>query len=706
MNVRREINRALLVCAAILIAIAAVVGWKQSVTLLQGVPGYLALLLLALLARFFGLIYALAATITLGFGFWFYILPSAFPERLAGLRLVLFLVAAVAIVAVSRRRAAQLVEAEERYRSLVELSPDGIGVGDEKARVVYANRALLRIVGATRLDQVLGKSMYEFIHPDFRPLAQERVARVTAGEAIHPRETKWLTLDGRAVDVEGVAVAVRHSGRTWFQGFVRDLTERNKTRAELDATARRMHALFDSAIDGIAFFDRDGLYLDVNPAGAAMLDRTREDVIGKRIGSFTASENQSSLASAWEMMQRGERVRGEFTLVRKDGQLRDVELVTVPFVLPDSHAVFVHDITDRKRAERTSQKLSALLIDAETLGQTGSWEQDLVSGEIINTDANRRLFFGDDRSKGERIEDYVEVMHPDDRARVLESRERLHAGTGDGDIEYRVIWPDGSLHWIFGRATIVRDEAGRPLRAYGTNRDITERKRSQEELTRRAEQLSALSSRLLQSQDEERRRIARELHDTTAQNLGALRMNLSLLRRSATADAATSETIEESIALTERAIAEIRTLSYLLHPPMIDEAGLLPSLRWYAEGFEQRSGIAVTLDVPAELERLPIETETAIFRIVQEALTNIQRHSGSAVAMIRIERDPEMLKLEIRDEGCGVPAALRGDESRLAAAGVGIAGMRERAAELGGKMTIDSNDGGTTIAVQLPVAEA
>jgi signal transduction histidine kinase len=211
----------------------------------------------------------------------------------------------------------------------------------------------------------------------------------------------------------------------------------------------------------------------------------------------------------------------------------------------------------------------------------------------------------------------------------------------------------------------------------------------------------------LQSQDEERRRIARELHDTTAQNLGALRLDLAALKRSAAAsDPSAREMIDESIALTERSIAEVRTLSYLLHPPMIEEGGLLPSLRWYAQGFQERSGISVTLDLPDELERLPAETETAVFRIVQEALTNILRHSGSAIAKIRIEREGAELEVDVRDEGRGIPLALRGNETVFAAAGVGIASMRERVRELGGRMNVESDDRGTTIEIRLPIPES
>jgi signal transduction histidine kinase len=462
--------------------------------------------------------------------------------------------------------------------------------------------------------------------------------------------------------------------------------------------------------------DRAGDVVLHNPVSSVIWGETivpGEERWAKSEGFWHSSGLQVA-AEEWasrRALDEGQTSRDELIDIHTfDGAKKIIKNYAAPIRDPDgtiTGAIVVNeDVTDRVRAEETLRKTERLLVDAEKLGHTGSWEQDLVSGEIVNTEANQRLFFGDDGSKGARMEDYIEAVHPDDRARIVAAREARDDGTGPDDIEFRVVWPDGSVHWLFGRATVVRDSAGRPLRAYGTNADITERKRAEEELAQRAQQLESLSTRLLQSQDEERRRIARELHDTTAQNLAALRMDLSMLKRSVDAsDPSARQTLEESIALTERAIAEIRTLSYLLHPPMIEPAGLLPSLRWYAQGFQERSGIAVALELPDELERLPLATETALFRIIQESLTNIRRHSGSSVAEIRIEREPGILKLNIRDDGRGVPLHLRGDETVLAAAGVGIASMRERVRELGGSMNVQSDDRGTAIEIRLPIAE-
>ena len=169
------------------------------------------------------------------------------------------------------------------------------------------------------------------------------------------------------------------------------------------------------------------------------------------------------------------------------------------------------------------------------------------------------------------------------------------------------------------------------------------------------QQLHALAGRLMHTQDDERRRIAQMLHETTAQDLAALKMHLARLHRTndslSDADRAA---LAESMSLAEQSITEVRTLSYLLHPPFLDEMGLVSALRWYAGGFGERSGITVDLDLPESFERLPLDTETALFRVVQESLINIHRHSGSQTARIRLRRDAETLVLEIEDQGHGV----------------------------------------------------
>ena len=209
----------------------------------------------------------------------------------------------------------------------------------------------------------------------------------------------------------------------------------------------------------------------------------------------------------------------------------------------------------------------------------------------------------------------------------------------------------------------------------------------------------------MQVQDEERRRVAQMLHETTAQHLAALKMLLARLNRSASRfNEDERNALTESISLAELSITEIRTVSYLLHPPLLEEAGLVSALQWYAGGFAERSGITVDLDLPENLERLPLDTETVLFRVVQESLTNIHRHAGSKTARIRLRRDPETLVLEVEDWGRGIPnASLKRITS--GGGGVGIAGMSERIEQLGGRLEVTSSGPGTTVRVRLPLAK-
>ena len=217
--------------------------------------------------------------------------------------------------------------------------------------------------------------------------------------------------------------------------------------------------------------------------------------------------------------------------------------------------------------------------------------------------------------------------------------------------------------------------------------------------------LRELSARLLQLQDDERRRIARELHDSVGQTLAALAMNLSAVRLDVERLTTIAHALTDSENLVRDMSTEVRTISHLLHPPLLDEAGLASALRWYVEGFALRSKIKVELNLPEDFGRLPRESETAIFRVVQECLTNIHRHSESPLARIRLRhRDHEVL-VEIADKGKGIPPEKKQQLASTGAPGVGIRGMRERLRQLGGTLEINSNGTGTMVIVHLPIPE-
>ena len=228
--------------------------------------------------------------------------------------------------------------------------------------------------------------------------------------------------------------------------------------------------------------------------------------------------------------------------------------------------------------------------------------------------------------------------------------------------------------------------------------DITERKEAEQ-------QLAQLTARLLKTQDEERRRIARELHDVTAQSIGLIMLNLAQVQNAAsTLDSRNQDRLTESIALGEQALKDIRTLSYVLHPPLLDQAGLITALKWYVKGFNERSGVKVNFsETGNEGQRMPPEIEYALFRVVQECLTNIRRHTKSETAEIDLTRTTEEISLSVRDHGKGHKLEIARNGEGAEFMGVGIPGMRHRLKQLGGDLLVDSSLDGTTVTATVPV---
>lgn len=232
---------------------------------------------------------------------------------------------------------------------------------------------------------------------------------------------------------------------------------------------------------------------------------------------------------------------------------------------------------------------------------------------------------------------------------------------------------------------------------YWLNNELAERQRSERAIR-------ALGVRLLESQDAERRRIARELHDSLGQYLAGAKISLEVSNRPAITAEKRSELMNECCDLLDKALAETRTLSHLLHPPGLDELGFTAAAQWYVEGFSKRSGVQVTLETPPDLGRLPRSAELVLFRILQESLTNIHRHSGSSAAEIRLVKTAKSATLSVRDYGKGMPLRVREALSTNGGGlGVGLAGMRERLEEMGGSLDVESSTTGTTIFARLPL---
>lgn len=338
-----------------------------------------------------------------------------------------------------------------------------------------------------------------------------------------------------------------------------------------------------------------------------------------------------------------------------------------------------------------------------------------ADGSIQSLSASFLALLGISLQECSRI-DWTDLVHPEDRQRVRSRWRECTAARGDWDCEFRVVAADGGIRVLLSRGAPLSGSDPSPLEYGGVHLDITERVREQGEMARQQDELEKrvsrqttalreLSRRLMYLQDEERRRIARELHDSTGQSLTAIKINLDLLGREASGFSPEARKLfEELLSLVESCSAGVRTISHLLHPPLLDELGLIPALRWYVEGFVERSGILVELDLHETCAPVPRDVNTALFRILQETLTNILKHSAAQTARISLTEEHGRIILEVRDFGRGFDAELLEDRNRgIHGLGVGITGMRERVAQLAGELSIQNAFPGALVRASFPI---
>ena len=323
-----------------------------------------------------------------------------------------------------------------------------------------------------------------------------------------------------------------------------------------------------------------------------------------------------------------------------------------------------------------------------------------LDGIISSWNGSAERLFG--YTAEEAIGKHITLIIPPDR-RDEESiiLDQLRRGQRIDHFETIRMRKDGTLIDISITISPIKDPSGRVVGASKVARDITDRKRA--DAVRNDAELTA---RLLQAQDTERRRIARELHDGVGNLLAGISMNASqIAKEKEKLSEPRARCLEENLRLIEQACAEIRTVSYLLHPPLLDDVGLQSALRWYIDGFAERSKIKVTIEIAPDMGRLSQDYELCLFRIAQECLTNVHRHSGSFTALVRLWCTPGTVRMEVRDEGKGLKQEIRSNVSAGSSAGVGLRGMQERVRLLGGELKVQSIGHGTSVLVALPLIQ-
>jgi PAS domain S-box-containing protein len=569
-----------------------------------------------------------------------------------------------------------------------------------------------RLTGYSVADWLFTPDFWRsIVHPDDREAAvRARTAIFVRGAGAH--QFRCVTRQGQIIWLEAHAkTTYDDAGRpNGMHGVTLDITERKRTEQALREGEQRLQSIVDNSSAIIYVKDAEGRYQLINRSFETLWGIAKDQVIGRtdhelldpRVAATLAANDQR----VWET---GRSLDLEETL-RINGEARTY--ISTKFPLRDAAGAIYAlcgistDITERVRAAEAVRAANSLLQSSiDALSAHVAILDDTGVIIAVNEAWSRFAVYtgfsgGDCCAVGKNYLSVCDAAAGNDgdaRRAAYGIRSVLSGETDD----FRMVYccrPPREGRWFQMRATRFQN-SGR-FRLVVAHEDVTDVKQAEETL-------HALASRLLALQDDERRRIARELHDVTAQNLFAITMNLARIRGQAVLDDRSTGLLEDSLALGEQSLQEIRTLSYLLHPPLLDQTGLVPALAWYVEGFAQRSGIDVNLAAVRDIGRLPRDLETALFRIVQEGLTNIHRHSGSGTATIRLTRQKGEVVLQVRDQGRGIdPATLTASSSDdIRSLGVGIPGMRQRIRQLGGDLTISSSRRGTTVTATVPVAD-
>ncbi len=629
-----------------------------------------------------------------------------------------------------------LRESEERFRLTFEQAAVGMAHVAADGSWLRVNQKLCDILGYPQ-EELSRLRFQDVTYPGDVETDLDHLRRMRGGEI------NQYTIDKRYVRKDGsivwanltVGVVRRENGAVkYFISVIQDISGRKQMEEQLRERDRQLRGLIDGLPAAIYTTDENGFLTHYNRAAVEFAGRVPKLGVDRWCmtwklfeadGTFLPHE-QCPMAVA---LKEGRDIDGgEVIAERPDGTRR--WFTPYPRVFRDAHGKITGglnmlvDITARKEAEEPRALLAAIVDSSDE----AIVSKDL-NGVITSWNKGAERVFG--YTAEETIGKSIRLIIPRDRQFEEDDiLARLRRGESIDHFETVRVRKDGSPLDVSLTISPIRDSAGRIVGASKVARDISERKRAEErlralkntleeqvrartaelevrnaEVTSQSEELRELSARLMQVQDDERRRIARELHDSAGQILTGLGLNLATVAKYAPEDAPTvSGAIEHSQELVAELTEEIRTMSYLLHPPLLEETGLADAILWYVQGLKERSALAVEVEIAADLPRLSPAAELVIFRIVQESLTNIHRHSGSRTARIRIALENASVVVEIQDEGHGIPAARLAD-IQTRGSGVGIRGMRERVRQLKGEMTIQSGPGGTTVRVSFQAHE-
>lgn len=603
---------------------------------------------------------------------------------------------------ISERKRAEAERA--RLATIIESTPDFVSICDPNMRFRYLNPAVRRAIGVADNEDITGLTGRDFRAPaDFEKLMNEIIPAVMRDGSWFG-ESRWRARDGRMLSISQIVFAHRSEDGAVesISTVARDISERKRIEQTVRDAEQQLRRVLNTLPAMVGILTPDGTLLDGNRLPLEMFGLQLEQVIGRPFADLypwsTSPALQAELREALRRAAQGEVVHYDVELPTPSGRSIVSEIWITP--LKDEAGSVTHliasgvDITERKRIEEALRESQVKLNLAMRTAKMGSWSCDLNTGHFQGDAASLELHGFAAGESITTLDQGSRHIHPDDISEIQRRFERALSTRGVYENEYRVVQPDGSIHWIYSLGSVPQGSSY----LLGMLQDITERKRAEESIRQSNLRLQALSRKILEVQENERRHLARELHDELGQVLTMISVGLKVVK-----ERGDPAMLEECIANVDGVIQQMRNLSLELRPAMLDDLGLATTLRWYVQRHAERTGIHVDLVTESTAGEVPTEVRNACFRVAQEALTNVVRHGKAQNVRVELLQREEEVQLTVEDDGVGFDVAAA---RRRAAHGgsVGILGMQERVELLGGEFDVRSTPGqGAIICARFPL---